>query len=111
MIDIELDKLDGDIKPASAEPQSEAEIRSIEQYPLQKIIELYPKYGIELKEKIFDNSRDENGDYVCAGCKEKFRTRQYLQIDHIIPMAKGGLTVPDNLQVLCRTCNMRKSDK
>ena len=111
MVEIEIDKLDGIIQAASIEPQSEAELRSIEQFPLQKIIETYPKYGLELKEHVFDSSRNENGDYVCAECGEVFRTREFLQIDHIIPMAKGGLTVPENLQVLCRTCNMRKSDK
>lgn len=111
MVEIEIDKLDGIIQVASIEPQSEAELRSIEQFPLQKIIETYPKYGLELKEHVFDSSRNENGDYVCAECGEVFRTREFLQIDHIIPMAKGGLTVPENLHVLCRTCNMRKSDK
>lgn len=111
MVDLELDKLDGDIQIASIEPQSEAELRSIEQFPLQKIIETYPKYGLELKEYVFDKSRNEDGNYVCAECGEVFRTREFLQIDHITPMAKGGLTVPENLQVLCRTCNMRKSDK
>lgn len=111
MIDLELDKLDGDIQIALMKPQSEAELRNIEQFPLQKIIEMYPKYGIELKESVFEKSRNEDGDYVCAECGEVFRTREFLQIDHIIPMAKGGLTVQDNLQVLCRTCNMRKSDK
>lgn len=111
MIDLELDKLDGDIQIALMKPQSEAELRNIKQFSLQKIIETYPKYGIELKECVFEKSRNEDGDYVCAECGEVFRTREFLQIDHIIPMAKGGLTVQDNLQVLCRTCNMRKSDK
>lgn len=78
---------------------------------MQEIIEKYPKYGIELKESVFEKSRNEDGDYVCAECGEVFRTREFLQIDHVIPMAKGGLTVPENLQVLCRTCNMRKGDK
>jgi hypothetical protein len=31
-----------------------------------------------------------------------------LHIDHVIPEARGGLTTLDNLQVLCRTCNLRK---
>lgn len=111
MIDIECDKLDGYIKIASAEPQTEAEMRELEKFPLQRIIELYPNYGIKLKEKVFQQSKNENGEYVCAECKKTFKTREYLQIDHIMAMAKGGLTVPENLQVLCRTCNMRKSDK
>ena len=34
-----------------------------------------------------------------------------LQIDHIIPVAKGGKTVPSNLQVLCSKCNGAKKDK
>lgn len=111
LIDIELDKLDGDIEIADSEPQTEAELRDLEQLSLQKIIELYPKIGLEMKENAYAAARNNDGCYVCAGCGETFPTRLYLQVDHIIPMAKGGLTVPENLQILCRTCNMRKGDK
>ena len=110
LIDLELDKLDGDIEIAAAEPQTEAELRNLEQFPLQKIIELYPKIGLQLKEDAFAAARNDDGSYVCAGCGEVFPTRLFLQVDHIVPMAKGGLSVPNNLQVLCRTCNQRKGD-
>lgn len=33
-----------------------------------------------------------------------------LHVDHIIPWAKGGETVIDNLQTLCSKCNLGKSD-
>jgi len=33
-----------------------------------------------------------------------------LHIDHIIPWAKGGETVLENLQTLCQDCNLGKSD-
>lgn len=33
-----------------------------------------------------------------------------LQVDHIIPWAKGGETDEDNLQTLCSRCNLGKSD-
>lgn len=33
-----------------------------------------------------------------------------LQVDHIVPWAKGGETVIDNLQTLCSVCNSGKSD-
>jgi hypothetical protein len=32
-------------------------------------------------------------------------------VDHIIPLAKGGLHIESNVQLLCRSCNMEKSDK
>lgn len=32
-------------------------------------------------------------------------------VDHIIPSSKGGDGAPPNGQVLCRDCNLRKSDK
>lgn len=32
-------------------------------------------------------------------------------IDHIIPISRGGDSTPENLRVLCRTCNLSKSDK
>ena len=34
-----------------------------------------------------------------------------LEIDHIIPVSKGGLTAEDNLQTLCWKCNRSKSNK
>ena len=33
-----------------------------------------------------------------------------LHVDHIIPWAKGGETVLENLQTLCSDCNLGKSD-
>ena len=34
-----------------------------------------------------------------------------LEVDHIIPISKGGKTEPDNLQTLCWKCNRTKSNK
>lgn len=50
----------------------------------------------------------ERDDHSCQECGSKER----LEIDHVIPLAKGGHpTDPDNLQVLCRSCNVRKRDR
>ncbi|MFC5731548.1 MULTISPECIES: HNH endonuclease [Nocardioides] len=34
-----------------------------------------------------------------------------LEVDHIVPVSKGGLSTPENLQTLCWRCNRRKSNK
>ncbi len=110
-IDVELDKLDGYIEAKVTEPQTEAEKRSIEQFTLQDIIQKYPKYGIDLKERVYRKALNQNGKYVCNKCGKEYNTRQFLQVDHIIPFGNGGLTVENNLQILCRYCNAEKSDK
>ena len=40
----------------------------------------------------------------------KCGSRRNLEIDHIYPISKGGKTVYDNLQTLCRECNLKKSN-
>lgn len=40
---------------------------------------------------------------------EEFEFEQ-MHGDHIRPWSKGGATVPENCQMLCRDCNLRKSD-
>jgi len=44
--------------------------------------------------------------WMCLCCGSSKR----LQVDHIVPVAKGGENRLSNLQTLCRSCNARKSD-
>lgn len=45
-----------------------------------------------------------------GSCMKCGSTRD-LEIDHVIPIAKGGLTVMENLQVLCARHNRSKGDR
>lgn len=49
--------------------------------------------------------------YTCQICGKYMPDEVGLHIDHIIPVSKGGKTVPSNLQVLCSKCNGNKSNK
>ena len=46
--------------------------------------------------------RRDNGSCVECGSKEN------LHYDHILPVAKGGSTIVENLQLLCQSCNLSK---
>ena len=52
-------------------------------------------------------------DYTCAKCGANMYDEPHLllEIDHIIPISKGGLTTKDNLQTLCWRCNRSKGAK
>ncbi len=69
-----------------------------------------------------DNASRNEGKTRCENCGvETVQPQQHkkgvtppkneTQVDHIIPKAKGGAGEPDNGQVLCRECNLKKSDK
>ena len=50
-------------------------------------------------------------NYTCQICGKYMPDEVGLHVDHIIPISKGGKTVPSNLQVLCSKCNGSKSNK
>ena len=48
-------------------------------------------------------------DYRCRQCGSPVQDRD-IEFDHIIPHAKGGPTSVENIRLLCRPCNRKKSD-
>ena len=61
------------------------------------------KVSNELRQEIF-----ERDGYTCVNCGST--EKESLEIDHIMPISKGGKTEPGNLQTLCRDCNFRKGN-
>lgn len=62
----------------------------------------------KLRQKIKERDK-----YTCQYCGNSINQEPnlLLEIDHIIPVSKGGLTEESNLQTLCWRCNRTKSDK
>lgn len=50
-------------------------------------------------------------NFSCQICGITAKDGAKLQVDHIIPVSKGGKTVMSNLQTLCERCNIGKSNK
>jgi 5-methylcytosine-specific restriction endonuclease McrA len=50
----------------------------------------------------------ERQNRLCVYCESDIS--ETYEVDHRMPIAKGGTNDPSNLQMLCRPCNRRKSD-
>ena len=49
----------------------------------------------------------EMANYKCLCCKSK----ENLEIDHVVPITRGGANTKENAQVLCRSCNASKGNR
>ena len=54
---------------------------------------------VKFKDEVFERDGHE-----CLKCG----SLENLTIDHIVPVSKGGIDEMDNLQTLCKTCNLSK---
>lgn len=50
-------------------------------------------------------------NFKCQICGYGAKDGVKLHVDHIVPVSKGGQTIPSNLRVLCDRCNFGKRDK
>lgn len=67
------------------------------------------KGGEQLTEEFIGQlMRDQ--DNSCNACRVSFDEAP-MQLDHIIPLSKGGVHAWHNVQLLCRSCNCSKTDK
>jgi hypothetical protein len=55
----------------------------------------------------------ERDSFTCQGCAASVAVEPnlLLEVDHMIPVSKGGLSELENLQTLCWRCNRTKSNK
>ena len=63
--------------------------------------------AFEKRDKLSAYSK-QNG--ICPICKMQFYFEE-MEGDHIKPWSKGGRTISENCQMLCRDCNSKKTDK
>ena len=87
------------------------------QYLIDEEIKYSNEYSAKIRAKarlrMYANlfNRDMRKLYItefsfCSKCG----SNEKLQIDHIKPVSKGGANIMENIQVLCRICNIKKSN-
>lgn len=74
------------------------------------LFEVPDSYGIpDFYDKTDKQKLRSNGYVIDENGKQHFELPE-MHADHIKPWSKGGTTTADNCQMLCRDCNLRKSD-
>ena len=122
-----VSKCEGDRVPSwliEEESERVAELLSQEGYGgnIDKAIALIRKtkqrtsYRIASKAKRSEITSRYNDIFMAIGRRDGFccvhcSSSQDLSIDHIVAVINGGGNELDNLQLLCKSCNSKKSDK
>lgn len=47
----------------------------------------------------------------CVQCGSDADGGKYLEYDHILPRSEGGTNTVENIQLLCRMCNLKKGTR
>ena len=112
-LDIELDKASGDFPVSIDSRNTIGEEVDLETMTLYELCRVAPETGRKLKDSVYASAAIKDGMYRCSNpeCGKVSPHKASFHFDHIIPMSKGGRTRLDNLQLLCRPCNLKKGDR
>lgn len=71
------------------------------------------KYQRQLMTRTIRETIKNRDNHTCQICDNSIHKEPnlLLEIDHIIPVSKGGMTIEENLQTLCWRCNRTKGNK
>ena len=78
---------------------------------LAQILDTEPAEYFKIRKIVYAAATNHDGFIACAHCQWKGKMRRKFEIDHIVPMSRGGLTTSNNLQVLCKSCHIKKTGK
>lgn len=84
----------------------------------KKIAKIKRKYKIKATQTqtIISINQFERDNWICqlCGCDvdliKPTNKDNYAHLDHIIPLSKGGQHITNNVQTLCRKCNINKAN-
>lgn len=65
----------------------------------------------ELKDETWNRDYGNNFMATCIACKTTTINSRKCEYDHIVPVSKGGKSILDNLQAICKPCNRKKATK
>lgn len=108
-------------------PKGQVNLKKEEEFNFENILNCMESVSRRwLDKKTYDHiSRVERGEvsdsmrydimnrdgFKCVICGASAKEGAHLHIDHIVPISKGGKSVPSNLRTLCERCNIGKSNK
>lgn len=112
LIDAEIDRLENpdDYAKPTIKPITEKEKIKVQQLPLYEIRKRFPELEEKIRDAVFKKFTDAEGYYYSAKGGYRSKNRIDFQIDHIVPMSHGGMSVVENLQLLTVAENKIKSD-
>lgn len=75
------------------------------QLPRREVVERAPK------KKVYRSTIYARDGHKCLACGTLPTKDNWLSIDHIVPLSRGGSYDMNNLQTLCRNCNTMKGNR
>jgi len=86
-------------KPSVLRPIITHELRKYENIPMEDIKKHDPEYYMYLRDCVFKNNKNRNGEYFSKVPRFASKKKIYFDITYKLPLSEGGQTIISNLQL------------